>query len=61
MAKWTVTHEDGRTTDVYAKDEGEAKKQANHHETTRVIIAGKRGVPHGPDASLSVSVVKVKN
>jgi hypothetical protein len=61
VAKWVVTHEDGRQTNVYAADEKTAKKQANHHETTRVIIAGKRGVPHGPDASLAFSVEKVKD
>ena len=61
MAKWVVTHEDGRTTNVYAPNEDGAKKQANHQETSRVIIAGKRGLPHGPDPSLSVSVEKVKD
>lgn len=60
MAKYRVTHEDGRTTDVYAADDAGAKRQANHQETTRVIIAGRRGVPERVDPSLSVSVIKIK-
>jgi hypothetical protein len=61
MAKYRVTHEDGRTTDVFAGDEAQAKRQANHQETTRVIIADKRGTPRGSEPSLSVSVEKVKD
>lgn len=61
MAKYTVTHEDGRTTSVYASDEAGAKKQANHAETSRIVIAGKRNHPPGPDPSLAVSVQKVKD
>jgi hypothetical protein len=61
MAKYVVTHEDGRQTKVYAADETGAKKQANHAETSRVIIAGRRGIPHGPDASLAFSVEKLKD
>lgn len=61
MAKYVVTHEDGRQTKVYAADEAGAKKQANHAETSRVIIAGRRGIPHGPDASLAFSVEKLKD
>lgn len=60
MAKYVVTHEDGRQTAVYASDVAGAKKQANHAETSRVIIAQKRGLPHGPDPSLAVSVTQVK-
>ena len=61
MAKYRVTHEDGRTTDVHAGNETLAKKQANHQETSRVIIAGKRGHPPGADPSLAVSVEKLKD
>lgn len=61
MAKYTVTHEDGRTTDVYASDDAGAKKQANHAEITRRVIAEKRNHPAGADPSLAVSVQKVKD
>jgi hypothetical protein len=40
-----VTHEDGRTTDVCAPDLAGAKRQANHQETTRMLIASRRGLP----------------
>lgn len=61
MAKYTVTHEDGRTTDVYAHDEASAKKQANHQETTDAVIADRRGVRRQHEPSLAVSVEKVKD
>lgn len=60
MAKFRVTHEDGRSTDVFAPDEAGAKKQANHQETTRAIIDGRRGLPSRIDPSLAISVVKIK-
>ncbi len=55
--KWRVTHDDGRVTVVCARTEAEAKKQANHQETTRVLIAVRRGLPSGPDMSVAVSAV----
>ena len=60
MPIYAVTHEDGRVTNVNAPDEALAKKQANHAETSRIIIAGKRNAPPGPDPSLAVSAVRVK-
>lgn len=63
MATYTVTHEDGRTTTVLSdsSDEGRIKRQANHAETTRILIAEKRGHPIGPDASIAVKVEKVSD
>lgn len=61
MAKYLVTHEDGRQTAVFASNESEAKRQANHAETTRVVIATHRGVGAlEPPPSMAVSVVFVK-
>lgn len=59
MAKYRVTHDDGRTTEVFAPDDASAKKQANHAETSRVVIADRRGHPR-VDPSLAVSVQKIK-
>jgi hypothetical protein len=53
--KWKVTHEDGRQTVVCAPDEALARRQANHAETSRVVIATKRGLPPGPPPSMAVS------
>lgn len=61
MAKWQVTLADGREMSVYAPDEEGARAQASHAETTRVIIAAKRGQPQGPNASIAFSVKKVKD
>lgn len=61
MAKYAVTHEDGRVTNVYAPDEAGAKKQALHQETTRAVIAAKRGTPPGPDTSIPIFVTKLKD
>jgi len=61
VAKWRVTYEDGRQVHAYAPDAESAKLQANHHEVTRVVIAAKRGVPQGPNASRGVHVELVKN
>jgi hypothetical protein len=61
MAKYVVTHEDGRQTKVYAANESGAKAQANHAETSRIIIAGRRGVPDRTPPSLAVSVEKLKD
>lgn len=62
MATYRVRHEDGRTTNVVStsSDESTIKKQANHAETSRVIIAGRRGHSHGPDPSLAVAIEKIK-
>lgn len=54
--KYRVTHEDGRTTVVCAPDVAGAKRQANHQETTRMVIATRRGLPSEP-MSLAVSAV----
>ena len=58
MATYKVTLEDGRTqyVDSDSSDEKIIKKQANHAETSRIIIAGKRNHPPGPDPSLAVSI-----
>lgn len=61
MPKYQVTLHDGRTVDAHAPNEEGAMKQAKHHETTRIVIATKRGHPIGPDASSPHSVQKVKD
>lgn len=62
MPQYEVTHEDGRKTRVHSSaDEAAIKKQANHAETTRVIIANRRGENPGHDPSLAVSVKKIKD
>lgn len=63
MATYEVTHEDGRKTRVVSSsaDESVIKKQANHAETTRAVVAARRGNSPGPDQSLAVSVTKVKD
>ena len=61
MAKWAVTHLDGRVTYAFAPDADGAKKHANFAETSRHIIAGRRGVPERIEASLAVSAEKVKD
>lgn len=48
--KFDVTHEDGRVTRVHAPDEAGARRQANHQETTRALIAARRGLPAAPIA-----------
>jgi hypothetical protein len=55
--KFLVTLEDGRTVKVCAPDEAGARKQANHHEKTRVVIANRRGLPEGPEMAMAVSAV----
>ena len=54
--KYEVTLEDGRTLTVCAQSEDLAKRQANHAEMSRVVIASKRGLPTGPAPSMAVSV-----
>lgn len=61
MPVYDVTHEDGRITRVISSDEKLAKKQANHQETTRRVIATIRREPPGADPSLAVSVRKIKD
>lgn len=61
MPKYSVTHQDGRTTAVFAPDEPSAIKQANYQEMTRTVIAGMRGTPAGPDPSLALSALKLKD
>lgn len=61
MPMYEVTLEDGRVTYVNSDEEQYIKKQANHEETSRIIIAGKRNSPPGPDPSLAVSYRKIKD
>lgn len=61
MALYRVTHEDGRQTTVHSDNEAFVKKQANHAEVTRRVIAEKRNHPAGPDPSLAVSYEKIKD
>jgi hypothetical protein len=61
MATYRVTLEDGRTTDVNSDNPELVKRQANHEETSRVIIAGKRNHPYGPEPALAVSFIKIKD
>lgn len=61
MPKYRVTHEDGRETEVHSDREDLIKSQANHEEMTRVVIADKRGMPRGPEPSIAVSYVKIKD
>ena len=61
MAKFDVTLADGRSVSVFAPDVAAALLQAGHQETTRVIIAAKRGHPQGPNASIGMTAVKVKD
>lgn len=61
MAKWRAQLVDGRTLEVYAPDEAQAMAQANHAETTRVIILGKRDLPIKPLASSAVGVTRIKD
>jgi len=61
MAKFDVTLADGRSVSVFAPDVAAALRQAGHQETTRVIIAAKRGHPQGANASIGMSAVKVKD
>jgi hypothetical protein len=63
MATYEVTHEDGRKTRVNSDSGADAvvKKQANHAETSRAVLADRRGLPRGAEPSLAVSVTKVKD
>ena len=58
--RWWEAHRPGGIS-VYAPDGAAALLQAGHQETTRVIIAAKRGHPQGPNASIGMSAVKVKD
>lgn len=61
MAKFAVTLGDDRIVDVYAPDEAGALKQATHHETTRIVIATKRGHEIFIPVSHAVSAKKLKD
>jgi hypothetical protein len=62
MSKYIVTLEDGRTIAVNTDDgEAAAKKQANHQEITRRVIAERQGHPTGPDPALAISAEKVSD
>jgi hypothetical protein len=52
MAKWRVALTDGREISVFAPDEQQALRQALHAESSRVVIATKRGQQLGPDTGL---------
>jgi hypothetical protein len=61
MATYRVTLEDGRTVDVHSSDPAYVKKQANHEETSRMVIASLRGVPDPVEPSIAVSYEKIKD
>ena len=62
MPTYDVTLEDGRVVKVKSDaDEAAIKKQANRAEMSRVVIANRLGRPAGPEPSLAVSIVKVKD
>lgn len=61
MARYRVTHEDGRTTLVHSDDPAHVKRQANHAETSRCVIADRTGRPRGPEPSIAVSIEKLKD
>ena len=59
MPKYKVNLEDGRAVNVYASNKEEARSQAIHHETTRVIIADRRRVP-SPPVSIPTDMIVIK-
>lgn len=61
MAKWNVRLDDQREIAVYAPDEEGAKKQANHAEKTRLVIATKRGHDIKVELSHAISAMKIKD
>ncbi len=61
MAKYRVTLEDGRTVEVNSDNPDYVKKQANHEEVTRMMIAEKRGMPDEVQPSIAVSYEKIKD
>lgn len=61
MAKFAVLLADARTIMVFAPDEEGAKKQAIHHETTRIMIAAKRDRTDIMPASFPFSITKIKD
>lgn len=62
MPKYEVTLMDGRVLPVISANEDLAKKQASHHETTRIVIATKREQTEGLlPPSVPVSIRKVKD
>lgn len=61
MPKYEVTLLDGRVLPVLSSNEELAMKQANHHETTRIVIATKRDKVEGllpPSVAMKVRKVK---
>ena len=63
MATYEVKHEDGRVTKVHSdsSEESTIRRQANHQETTRAVIADRLGRPRGAEPSIAVSVTKVSD
>ncbi len=61
MAKYSVVLTDGRTLSVFAPDEEGAKKQVMHQETSRIVIATKRGHDITVPPSFPFSVTKLKD
>ena len=61
MPKFHVTLHDGRIIPVHSAHPDLAMKQATHHETSRIVIATKRGQEVTVPVSSAASVVKVKD
>lgn len=61
MPKYDVTLMDGRILPVISANEDLAKKQALHHETSRIVIATKRGQEITVPPSIPFSITKVKD
>lgn len=61
MPKYSVMLADGREMFVRADDEEQAKKQAIHQETTRIVIATRRDQPIDVPPSIPFSVTKIKD
>lgn len=61
MAKFEVDMADGRTISIISANEQLAQKQAIHHETSRVVIATKRGQEIDVPPSIPVGIRKVKD
>lgn len=61
MPKYEVELHDGRKIPVHSANEDLAKKQANHHETTRIVIATKRGEEITTPPSIAKDIRKIKD
>lgn len=61
MPKFEVELSDGRKISTFAPDDAGAKKQALHHETSRIQIAALRRQPVTVSVAFPVNAVKVKD